>query len=290
MEQKYRKLETGDTIQDGDEVWEFGRGPWGPVSRSEHGQQYRNGYNEMRRPVAAEETIDEVREAWQKDHMEMKRKLDAVVAERMGIERMWFKQRDELSDARNQITDLTKERDEIKQSQDKIKDLSCKFLGIHGINAQSPTILLEKELERYVDEEHIASWAKIQKVLPESVRNLDLSLVDQVVKCITDLGKVDNAAQNWQDIKVSKNGETHALGTLIPLLESQIASAERERDNWMETAAQHSRNQEFYHGLVTDIGNMFGLRARISDDGTICEGVLALRVPELVAELIVENS
>jgi DNA repair exonuclease SbcCD ATPase subunit len=40
-----------DTIQEGDEVWEFGRGPWGPVSTIEHGQAYRFGHNKMRRRV-----------------------------------------------------------------------------------------------------------------------------------------------------------------------------------------------------------------------------------------------
>jgi hypothetical protein len=150
MEQKYRMLKMGETIQDGDEVWEFGRGPWRSVSESEYGQLHRNGYWKMRRPVAAK----------QEDHMDMKRKLE------------------------NQITDLT--------------------------------------------------------------RRLEDALSDKVI-------------------------------------------AEKERDGWRETAAQHLRNEDFYRGIVTDIGNMFGLKARIADDGTICKDVLALRVPELVVELIVEN-
>jgi hypothetical protein len=123
-------------------------------------------------------------------------------------------------------------------------------------------------------------------------------------------GLSDNTIGNWQDIKVSKNDETHTLGTLIPLLETEIKDLTRrlenaatyieglerdlsavssQRDNWKETAEQHTRNQEFYHGIVTDIGNMFGLPARLTDGGTICEDVLALKVPELVAQLIIDH-
>ncbi len=32
-------------------------------------------------------------------------------------------------------------------------------------------------------------------------------------------------AQKWQDIKVTKGGETYPLGTLLPMLESEIAQA-----------------------------------------------------------------
>jgi hypothetical protein len=32
-------------------------------------------------------------------------------------------------------------------------------------------------------------------------------------------------AQKWQDIKVTKGGETYSLGTLLPMLESEIAQA-----------------------------------------------------------------
>ena len=136
----------------------------------------------------------------------------------------------------------------------------------------------------------VDGWKRLMAVIPpDNGISVAEGAVRYIQKLEQDLSVVDNAAQNWQDIKVSKNGETHALGTLIPLLESQIVSAERQRDNWMETASQHSRNQEFYHGLVTDIGNMFGLVARVADDGTICEDVLALKVPELVAKLIIKS-
>jgi hypothetical protein len=54
---------------------------------------------------------------------------------------------------------------------------------------------------------------------------------------------------------------------------------------WLDTAAMFHRNQEFYQGIVRDIGNVFGVAARTSDDGSVQDDVLALRVPELVKEL-----
>lgn len=48
-------------------------------------------------------------------------------------------------------------------------------------------------------------------------------------------------------------------------------------------AAEMHRNCEFYQGLVTQIGEMFGVAAHTCDDGSISDSVLALKVPELVA-------
>lgn len=68
-------------------------------------------------------------------------------------------------------------------------------------------------------------------------------------------------------------------------LERELTQALKERDNWIDTAAQYARNEEFYHGLVVAIGESFGVAAKTSDDGSIQDHVLALKVPELVAAL-----
>lgn len=60
----------------------------------------------------------------------------------------------------------------------------------------------------------------------------------------------------------------------------------QETSGWEEIANQHYRNEEFYRGLVHQIGNMFGIAARTSDDGSIQDSVIALRVPELVARVL----
>lgn len=64
--------------------------------------------------------------------------------------------------------------------------------------------------------------------------------------------------------------------------QAELEQARRERDGWMDSAAQMGRSVEFYRGIVHQIGDMFGAVARTSDDGSVQDGVLALRVPELV--------
>ncbi len=61
--------------------------------------------------------------------------------------------------------------------------------------------------------------------------------------------------------------------------------AEQERDCWLETAREESRNRDYYRGLVQQIGGMFGVAARTQDDGGIVEDVLCAKVPELVEAL-----
>ncbi len=51
---------------------------------------------------------------------------------------------------------------------------------------------------------------------------------------------------------------------------------------WEESAKQFSRDADFYRGIVTRIGELYGDAAKRCDDGTISQDVLALVVPELV--------
>lgn len=52
--------------------------------------------------------------------------------------------------------------------------------------------------------------------------------------------------------------------------------------NWYDTAAQFSRNADYYRGIVQEIGAMLGDEAFISDDGSVQDSVLCAKVPELV--------
>lgn len=67
--------------------------------------------------------------------------------------------------------------------------------------------------------------------------------------------------------------------------ESESTRLKAERDGWMEDAARHWSNEDFYRGLVYKIGELFGVEARTSDDGSVQQDVLALKVPELVTRL-----
>lgn len=72
------------------------------------------------------------------------------------------------------------------------------------------------------------------------------------------------------------------LADALALERSRREAAERERDGWMEAAAQQTRNAEFYRSIVHECGDVFGVAARTSDDGSIQDEPLALKVPELV--------
>lgn len=57
---------------------------------------------------------------------------------------------------------------------------------------------------------------------------------------------------------------------------------------WMEDAARYARNADFYRSIVVEIGEMFGDAAKTSDDGSLQDDVLALKVPGLVRRALDE--
>ena len=59
---------------------------------------------------------------------------------------------------------------------------------------------------------------------------------------------------------------------------------------WEETAMQYARNAEYYRSLVIRIGECFGQEAKISDDGSVQNGILCAKVPELVEAMFVKPS
>jgi len=72
------------------------------------------------------------------------------------------------------------------------------------------------------------------------------------------------------------------------IYETEIEPLIRERNAWIETAAFHSRNEDYYRGLVIKIGEMLGPAAYVSDDGSVQQDVLCAKVPELVAAALSE--
>lgn len=55
-----------------------------------------------------------------------------------------------------------------------------------------------------------------------------------------------------------------------------------ERDNWKASVELATKNEAYYRGLVDEIGELFGVDARTADDGTVGDGILRAKVPELV--------
>lgn len=84
------------------------------------------------------------------------------------------------------------------------------------------------------------------------------------------------AAQCWCDKETSSTPMDTVLAEAVA---QRIAV-------WMETSAQMARDAEFYRDLLTECGHAIGIEAYTSDDGSVQQDVLALKVPELVKELI----
>lgn len=64
-------------------------------------------------------------------------------------------------------------------------------------------------------------------------------------------------------------------------LRMAVEALRDESDN-MHAIEIHCNDAEFYHGIVTRIGELYGDAAKRCDDGTTSQDVLALVVPELV--------
>lgn len=88
------------------------------------------------------------------------------------------------------------------------------------------------------------------------------------------------AAQIWCEPKHAGVTMDVAFAQTIA---DRIAAEQAHTDRWFETAQQHCRNEEYYRGLIIKIGELFGVEARTSDDGSIQQDVLCAKVPELVA-------
>lgn len=87
-------------------------------------------------------------------------------------------------------------------------------------------------------------------------------------------------AQGWCEPEVSHREMDTVLAEAISRPVARSLSA------WYETARQHCRNEEYYRGLVVEIGKMLGDEAYIADDGSRMEDVLCAKVPELVRRLL----
>lgn len=67
--------------------------------------------------------------------------------------------------------------------------------------------------------------------------------------------------------------------------ENEFIELVAERDEWKDTAAQYARNAEFYRELLVRCSAHLGREVYISDDGSVQDQPILLKVPELVAAL-----
>jgi hypothetical protein len=83
------------------------------------------------------------------------------------------------------------------------------------------------------------------------------------------------AAQCWCDDKTKHYGMNEAMCEAVA---KRIAL-------WMDTAAQQTRNAEFYRDLLDRCAQHLGDEVFICDDGSRCDEPLRLKIPELVAKV-----
>ena len=83
------------------------------------------------------------------------------------------------------------------------------------------------------------------------------------------------AAQCWCDPETSDRVMDTALAEAVA---TRIAG-------WMATAAQHLSNEAFYRDLLDRCAESLGPAVYTSDDGSIQDSPLRLKIPELVAQL-----
>lgn len=83
------------------------------------------------------------------------------------------------------------------------------------------------------------------------------------------------AAQCWCD------AETSSIQ-----MDSRLAEAVARRiAGWMEEAAMYARNMEFYRGLLDECASHLGSDVFVSEDGSIQDEPILLKVPSMVRDL-----
>jgi hypothetical protein len=92
----------------------------------------------------------------------------------------------------------------------------------------------------------------------------------------------------WRQTCAEQKKQIAAMRERISSLELSLAEATTSASAWRETAARHCRNEAFYRDLVTDCGYVLGGNCFVQNDGGVVSEPLALRVPEVVREVVAD--
>lgn len=69
---------------------------------------------------------------------------------------------------------------------------------------------------------------------------------------------------------------------VIEHLEERLVSVTKELTHWQNMAAAFSSNSDYYMSIVEKIGELFGNKCKIADDGTLMPDIIHSKVPEIV--------
>ena len=121
-------------------------------------------------------------------------------------------------------------------------------------------------------------------------KEYDDKLRQRIAELEAERDRLEERLGDWQRETALAKAERDRVMRENGVLNCHIDDLEIERDNWIDTAKQHHRNEDYYRGLVVQIGEMFGEIAHVSDDGLVQEDVLCAKVPELVEQALKEQT
>lgn len=129
--------------------------------------------------------------------------------------------------------------------------------------------------------------------LSDKVRSKSFTQPDDENGYLVDYKGLADKVEEMEKELEQQNERLHQLNMRVDDERSKMkrepAEAHQERDNWIDTAKQHNRNEDYYRGLVVECGETIGEQSYIADDGGKHIDVLCAKVPELVAALKAEN-
>lgn len=235
---QYKTLTAADIIQEGDE-FDF-NGAWFPVNHS-------IGYpasEHLRRPV---------------------NQMNA-------LPKSWHDQREELANARNQITDLTRRLEDAEFTRNITAEL-----GMGTVEMSFKEVIAEvKKLRNGLCTTATLCMSKNVALHDKNatIRRLKEKLenVEPFIPTFHQQYRLDESAR----VINSLEAELSKAAAYTEALERDLSTAAGATDG------------ECYEILV-EIGSMFGIVAKVNEDGNLVEDVLVHSLPRLVANLLVEK-
>ena len=122
-------------------------------------------------------------------------------------------------------------------------------------------------------------------ITPHETAKLTKQETEQLIQRELDILKIE-----YQVLKQNLETTKSVSDALQNNNELNLTRLIKERDAWIDTARQHATNEQFYRNILVDIGTMLGPEVYKSDDGTIQDEPLILKIKELIKPLTRRSS